>query len=104
MGPTKFACWLAVAGCGFPPPSTLSDGPTPDGQNAGRTAVAWIPATLLRDVDIVFMIDDAPGMIPMQSAFASALPTFVSVLDGVPQGLPNVHIGVVSTDMGSTGI
>jgi hypothetical protein len=50
------------------------------------------------------MIDDAPGMIPMQSAFASALPTFVSVLDGVPQGLPNVHIGVVSTDMGSTGI
>jgi hypothetical protein len=54
-----------------------------------------------RNLDIVFMIDDSSSMAPIQKKLQAQLPTFMDVLKGLPGGLPNVHIGVVSSSMGA---
>ena len=54
-----------------------------------------------REVDILFMIDNSPSMDPKQTALASNFPKMISVLDSLPGGLPDVHIGVVSSNMGA---
>lgn len=61
-----------------------------------------IPVTINRDLDILFVIDDSPSMADKQQNLADNLPNFVNVLNTVPGGLPNVHVGVVTTDMGTS--
>ncbi len=55
------------------------------------------------DVDLLFMIDNSQSMTSMQQKLAEQLPTFMQVLEALPNGLPNVHIAVVSSDMGAPG-
>jgi len=57
--------------------------------------------TVNRDIDILFMIDNSLSMAPLQTKLATNFPIFMQVLNGLPNGLPNVHIGVVSSNMGS---
>ena len=57
--------------------------------------------TLSRDVDILFLIDDSSSMSLAQRKLFADFPTFVTTLRNLPGGLPNVHIGVVSSDMGA---
>ena len=59
----------------------------------------------VRDVDILFVIDDTSGMVAKQPALAGALGTYMRTLEGMKGGLPNVHIGVVSASViaGATG-
>jgi hypothetical protein len=54
-----------------------------------------------RNIDIVFMIDDSSSMTPLQKKLTMNFPVFMNVLKGLPGGLPNVHIGVVSSSMGA---
>ena len=53
-----------------------------------------------RDIDIVFMVDNSSSMKPLQAKLTANFPTFMNVLKGLPGGLPNVHIAVVSSDIG----
>jgi len=57
--------------------------------------------TLNRNVDLVFMIDNSPGMLPMQQLLTTNVPAFMNVLKMLPGGLPNLHVGVVSSSMGA---
>src|SRR6185295_5275044 len=52
--------------------------------------------TLNREIDILFMIDDSPSMLPLQAKLLANFPVFMNVLKGLPMGLPDVHIAVVS--------
>ncbi|MBC8131680.1 MAG: hypothetical protein H7X95_01760 [Deltaproteobacteria bacterium] len=52
-------------------------------------------------LDIVFTIDDSPGMQALQEKVATQLPEFLRILSHLPDGLPDVHIGVVSSSMGA---
>jgi hypothetical protein len=54
-----------------------------------------------RNIDIVFMVDDSSSMMPLQAKLTTNFPVFMDVLKGLPGGLPNVHIGVVSSSMGA---
>ena len=54
-----------------------------------------------RNIDIVFMVDDSSSMAPLQTKLTTQFPSFMDVLKGLPGGLPNVHIGVVSSSMGA---
>ena len=54
-----------------------------------------------RMVDILFMIDNSPSMDPKQQALAQNFPKMIAQLQQLPGGLPDVHIGVVSSDMGA---
>ena len=59
-----------------------------------------------REVDILFMIDNSPSMDPKQTRLAQNFPNMIDVLQKIPDpsggtSLPDVHIGIVSSDMGS---
>lgn len=54
-----------------------------------------------RDLDLVFLIDDSSSMAPLQTKMQMRLPDFMNVLKGLPAGLPNVHIGIVSSSLGA---
>jgi hypothetical protein len=57
------------------------------------------------DVDILFVIDNSASTKDKQTQFAANFPRFIDALGTFPTGLPNVHIGVVSTtvDIGVGG-
>jgi hypothetical protein len=103
MRPAAVACSLlslitvgALAGC---PDRSISE-VTPV---QGRVEAKDIPVTVNRDVDILFVIDDSPSMADKQANLARNFKNFTDVLETIQGGLPNVHIGVVTSDMGSHG-
>ncbi len=66
-----------------------------------REEVQQIRIDSARAVDILFVIDNSSSMGEEQRALASNFPQFMDVLRDDKQGLPSVHIGVVSTDVGA---
>lgn len=55
-----------------------------------------------RDLDILFVVDNSNSMAREQERLAENFPRLIGILENHPDGLPSVHIGVVSTDMGTT--
>jgi hypothetical protein len=62
-----------------------------------------IPVGANRDIDILFVIDNSQSMEQEQAALQAQFPLFMSVLRNIEGGLPNVHIGVVSSNVGVGG-
>ncbi len=52
-------------------------------------------------LDLLFLIDNSPSMRDKQVNLARNFPRFIQLLSTIPGGLPSVHIGVVSSDMGT---
>jgi hypothetical protein len=69
----------------------------------GRVEFKDIPVTVNRDIDLLFLVDDSPSMADKQTNLAANFPQFIKVLQTIPGGLPNVHIAVVTSDMGTKG-
>jgi hypothetical protein len=70
----------------------------------GRVEAKDIPVNINRDLDLLFLIDDSPSMADKQQNLADNFPKFIEVLESIPGGLPNVHIGVTTSDMGTQGL
>lgn len=68
------------------------------------TETLAFPAMLNRDIDILFVVDDSGSMLEEQAALAAAFPEFVEMLGRIDGGMPNVHLGVVSTNVGTGGV
>ncbi|MFN0248244.1 MAG: vWA domain-containing protein [Kofleriaceae bacterium] len=83
-----------LAGC---PDRTISE----VNPEQGRVEYKNIPVTVNRDIDILFVIDNSKSMEDKQENLVANFPDFINVLQTIPGGLPNVHIGVVTTDMGA---
>jgi len=73
------------------------------GGTAGNKVQVTIDARTNNDLDLLFMIDNSSGMTAMQQKLAVQIPAFLQVLQQLPNGLPNLHIAVVSSDMGAPG-
>jgi hypothetical protein len=69
----------------------------------GRVETKDIPVNFNRNVDILFVIDNSPSMADKQKNLADNFPNFINVLNTIQGGLPDVHIGVVTSDMGTYG-
>jgi hypothetical protein len=69
----------------------------------GRVEAKDIPVNINRDLDLLFLIDDSPSMKDKQNNLAMNFGKFIDVLGSIPGGLPNVHIGVATSDMGTKG-
>jgi hypothetical protein len=93
------AVLVVVAACG----GTGDDGGSGIDAGDGRVVIAEIPVVVNRDLDILFAIDDSPGGLDQQTLLKSALPAFIDALNGAQGGLPNIHLGVVSSDLGTLG-
>lgn len=58
-------------------------------------------ANPVREVDILFVIDNSPSMKEEQDRLRDNFPVFMDELDQITGGRPDVHVGVVSSDLGS---
>jgi len=64
-----------------------------------RTFMGTFQETLNRKIDILFMIDNSSSMQESQANLQANFPRFMDVLKALPDGLPDVHIAVISSDM-----
>ena len=71
--------------------------------STGQVTGIFISAAPQLDVDILFLVDNSPSMASKQKALADNFPRMIEELDKLPDGRPNLHIGVVSSDMGAGG-
>ena len=112
---TSAASSLAIPalGVGIPSPSSGAMGlqfapllqPLPNPQQETDFTILASPE---REVDILVMVDNSPSMDPKQSRLAHNFPLMMQVLENLPdpsggKSLPDVHIGVVDSDMGAGG-
>ncbi|MFH2007117.1 MAG: hypothetical protein ABI333_11070, partial [bacterium] len=67
--------------------------------NRGRFDVT-MPQSYVRDLDLLIVVDDSDSMIQEQRLFESTYLLMAS-LRHIAGGLPNMHIGVTSTNLGS---
>jgi len=65
--------------------------------------VTTLKAVPDRDLDILFVVDNSPSMIEEQQSLASSFPRMIDILGTLDDGLPNLHIGVVTSDLGTSG-
>jgi hypothetical protein len=70
----------------------------------GLEEVASIKAIPNRDIDLLFVVDDSGSMAGSQSNLAASFPRMIDVLSTLEGGLPNLHIGVVTSDMGTSAL
>ena len=68
---------------------------TPE-QTYGKT----FQQTINRNVDMLFLVDDSSSMRLSQDNLNRNFPTFMTRLMD-PPGLPNIHVAVISSDMGA---
>jgi hypothetical protein len=89
------ACLVALTGC---PDRSISE----VAPEQTRVEYKDIPVTVNRQIDILFLIDDSQSMAPKQQNLADNFPNFINVLNTVKGGLPDVHIGITTSDMGAS--
>lgn len=65
--------------------------------------VTTLKAVPDRDLDILFVVDNSPSMIEEQQSLAASFPRMIDALATLDDGLPNLHIGVVTSDLGTSG-
>jgi hypothetical protein len=97
--PARVSLLVLLAGC------SLYFGGTPDQPPPAddHVEVALVSVTINRDLDVLFVVDDSPGILGLQSTLEAAFPAFVTEMQGLEGGLANVHIGVVTSDVGTMG-
>src|SRR5690606_30374735 len=88
------SCLLLVAGCPSRDVSAVDLVPS-------RVSTKHIPVTVERRLDILFVVDDSGSMRQEQEALAASFGELMRVLERVEGGLPDVHIGVVSSNVGT---
>src|SRR5262245_60153491 len=69
-----------------------------------RVELKDIPLTINRDIDILFVIDNSRSMREEQDNLRMNFPQFINVLQQIQGGLPNVHLGVVTSDTGTLNV
>src|SRR5258706_14754108 len=69
----------------------------------GLQEVTSMRASMNRDLDILFVVDSSPSMADKQHSLAQNFPRMIDVLAQLDGGLPNLHLGVVTSDMGTNG-
>src|SRR5882724_7910439 len=87
----------SLCGCGFDRTVAVVE------PQQGNVTLKDIPVNLNRDIDILFVIDDSPSMADKQANLEANFHRFIEVLETIDGGLPNVHIAVVTSDLGTKG-
>jgi len=70
----------------------------------GLQEVLVMPAIPVNDLDVLFMVDNSPSMIDKQESLRASFPTMMDQLALLPDGLPNLHVGVITSDMGTSAL
>jgi hypothetical protein len=87
---------IAVAAvCGCP------HRPLPSGKSSSVPPRPTVYVATNRNVDLLFLIDDSSSMRDSQDNLRRNFPVLMQQLENLPGGLPNIHVAVVSSDMGA---
>ncbi|MBK7195154.1 MAG: hypothetical protein IPH80_21960 [Myxococcales bacterium] len=89
---------LLAAACSEPPPSRSAPFPS------GPTERLTFPAAPRRELDLLFVIDNSGSTVEWQMALTAAFPVFLAGLRDDAGALPDLHVGVVTTNLGSGGV
>ena len=81
--------------------SSSSNAPAPAPAPGDGGQLVTFPHPSIRDVDVLFVIDDAPGMAPAQARLLAGVKAFTDTLKSAPAGYPNLHLAVISSDLGA---
>jgi hypothetical protein len=68
----------------------------------GKVTTKDIPANPRRTADILFLIDDSGSMKEEQDSLRANFSRFMGVLETLEGGMPDVHIGVATSDLGTS--
>lgn len=63
--------------------------------------VTALRASPNRNLDILFVVDNSVSMIEQQASLAASFPEMIDLLAQLDGGLPNLHIGVTTSDVGT---
>jgi hypothetical protein len=69
-------------------------------QDVSRESQTTIPAVASRNIDMLFVVDNSGSMLEEQTSLQGNFRRLIQVLENTPGGLPSVHIGVISSDVG----
>ncbi len=105
------AASIAACGGGDDTPAQPIDAPEPDAAvdaavDAPPDAAGFyrsIPTTLNRHIDLLFVVDNSTSMLAEQQQLAANFPQFVNVLAQIEGGLPDIHLGILSSNVGAAG-
>jgi hypothetical protein len=87
-----------VGACSARPLHRDSDG---GAGGSGLTGAGGGTFTPTRKVDMLFVIDDSAETTRLQTTFLANFPTFLTALRSLPGDPPDMHIAVVSSDLGA---
>ncbi len=73
------------------------DGPAP------RADVLSVPASAVGMLDILVMVDDSPSTQDKTANLRASFPAIIETLDALPGGRPDLHVGVITSDVGTQG-
>lgn len=98
--PTPLAAVLlpaALAGCWT---QTIGGPAQTSGGADGGTVTSFRIAPSDNQLDLLFVIDDS-GAAAAQQKLTAQVPALLQAIEQLPGGLPDLHVGVVSTDLGA---
>jgi hypothetical protein len=75
--------------------------PVPAAQCPEGTEPRTVPLDSPVKLDLLFMIDDSLSMQEEQGNLAQNVPRLIEALKNLPAGFPDLHLGVVSSDLGA---
>jgi hypothetical protein len=64
--------------------------------------ITTLRAVQNHNLDILFVVDNSPSMTEQQQSLAANFTRMIDVLEQLDGGLPDLHIGVVTSDMGTS--
>jgi hypothetical protein len=71
------------------------------GSDGGGRQSFYVQDPPNRDLDVLFMVDNSQSMAPLVNKLQRNFPAFTDFLKTLPGGLPNIHVAVVSSDLGA---
>jgi hypothetical protein len=76
-----------------------TDAPT-DNANVENIYMTVAP---VRELDLVFMVDNSPSMAPKQAKMTAQFPNLINALKDTDGTLPNLRIAIIDSDLGTAG-
>lgn len=70
---------------------------------SSRTTTLEIPLGGSYQLDVLFVIDNSPAMAGKTERVAGLLTAFANVMSTLAGGVPDLHVGVITTDVGTSG-
>lgn len=83
--------------------AACTESPAPGPAGFSRTEKMDIPIGGTNQLDVLFVIDNSPAMAGKTARVAAHMTAFADVMASIFGGVPDLHVGVITTDLGTAG-